>query len=360
MYSEEGGSDRAQIPPRRPPKPESKLDMSVPKIPRFIHEGQEVYLVRPPNFMGLEHKPFDPKTFSEEEEALRREQEGATHVSVENTIRWRSVVDEHGQERKESNARLVRWSDNTVSLMLGNEFFDANTTEGSQHQYLTVQFPQEGIFQTQARMPKTMMFRPYGVNQLVHRKLTREIAIKHEKKIKTKQIVTMMDPEKQREALERAEMEKMRARRRLESKRRNTALSRGLTARGLEDDSEDEAMYLRGNEGIRRAFDGYDDDFVVNDEEDDEDEEERREAERRDRIMRAKQAPETPRNANPSQGSSSSSHLPPKADPASRADRRPPRPSKRVGDDAMDVDRDDVGVSRSKKKRHIISSDEDD
>ena len=30
---------------------------------------------------------------------------------VENTIRWRSVKDENGDEMKESNARIVRWSD---------------------------------------------------------------------------------------------------------------------------------------------------------------------------------------------------------------------------------------------------------
>jgi RNA polymerase-associated protein LEO1 len=32
---------------------------------------------------------------------------------MENTIRWRILKDEHGNERRESNAKIVRWSDGT-------------------------------------------------------------------------------------------------------------------------------------------------------------------------------------------------------------------------------------------------------
>ncbi|KND00898.1 uncharacterized protein SPPG_03998 [Spizellomyces punctatus DAOM BR117] len=289
----------------------------------------------------------------EEGEAARREEEGASHVSVENTIRWRTVRNSDGEETKESNARLVRWSDGTYSLLLGNEFFDVNCTEGAPHQYLTVQFPDEGIFQAQSRVPRTMMFRPYGVNQLVHRKLTREIAKKHEKKIKTKQIVTMMDPEKQREALEKSEMEKLRARRRLEAKRRNATLgARGLTSRDLEDDSEDDELYVRGNANIRQALDKYEDDFVVDDDEDDaaDEEEEERERINRERIMKAKRQDSSRRTSQSGE--------------ASRRGESTITPKRNVeSSDPMDVD-DDVdeedNVMRAKKKRHIISSDEDD
>jgi len=43
---------------------------------------------------------------------------------VENTIRWRYVQDEAGNEVRESNARVVRWSDGSMSLYLGSEIFD--------------------------------------------------------------------------------------------------------------------------------------------------------------------------------------------------------------------------------------------
>ncbi|KAF5925418.1 hypothetical protein HPG69_001864 [Diceros bicornis minor] len=43
---------------------------------------------------------------------------------VENTIRWRMRQDEEGNKIKESNARVVKWSDGSLSLHLGSEVFD--------------------------------------------------------------------------------------------------------------------------------------------------------------------------------------------------------------------------------------------
>lgn len=45
-------------------------------------------------------------------------------LKVENTIRWREVTDDEGNVLKESNARLVKWSDGSFSLHLGSEIFD--------------------------------------------------------------------------------------------------------------------------------------------------------------------------------------------------------------------------------------------
>lgn len=45
-------------------------------------------------------------------------------LKVENTMRWRTVFDKEGNAVKESNAKLVRWSDGTFSLHLGSEIFD--------------------------------------------------------------------------------------------------------------------------------------------------------------------------------------------------------------------------------------------
>lgn len=45
-------------------------------------------------------------------------------LKVSNTIRWREFLDDDGNHVKESNARMVRWSDGSMSLHLGNEIFD--------------------------------------------------------------------------------------------------------------------------------------------------------------------------------------------------------------------------------------------
>ncbi len=43
---------------------------------------------------------------------------------MENGLRWRYVKNENDELVKESNARMVRWSDGSLSLHLGNEIFD--------------------------------------------------------------------------------------------------------------------------------------------------------------------------------------------------------------------------------------------
>ena len=43
---------------------------------------------------------------------------------MENTIRWRVDFDAEGNAIRESNAKLVKWSDGSLSLHLGSEIFD--------------------------------------------------------------------------------------------------------------------------------------------------------------------------------------------------------------------------------------------
>jgi len=45
-------------------------------------------------------------------------------LKVENTIRWREVFDKDGNVLKESNTRVIKWSDGSMSLHLGSEIFD--------------------------------------------------------------------------------------------------------------------------------------------------------------------------------------------------------------------------------------------
>jgi RNA polymerase-associated protein LEO1 len=57
-------------------------------------------------------RPFDPETY-EDDKAEAFDEEGQTRVrlKVENTIRWRYEKDNEGNIVKQSNARIVKWSD---------------------------------------------------------------------------------------------------------------------------------------------------------------------------------------------------------------------------------------------------------
>ena len=75
----------------------------------------------------MEPRPFDVEHYEDEaEEEDELDEEGRTRLKlkVENTIRWRKVVDKTtGRETVQSNARVVKWSDGTQSLIVGNEKF---------------------------------------------------------------------------------------------------------------------------------------------------------------------------------------------------------------------------------------------
>lgn len=133
-------------------------------------------------------------------------------LKVENTIRWRWVKDEQGNERRQANARVVRWSDGSLSLQLGKELFDINQAvdtsgatsrqsvgnsqsqtvlppsqasgQGSKSQgltYLVAQHKRAGILQCEALVTGYMSLRPTGMQSETHRMLVRAVGQKHNK-----------------------------------------------------------------------------------------------------------------------------------------------------------------------------------
>lgn len=109
--------------------------LSLPQLP--VRRTKEHWLARIPHFLRYVTTPFDPNTWDEEQEETMLLEEGfnagfgndvgaASLLRTSNTIRWRYTdqVDEDGARVPESNARIVRWSDGTMSLQVGSELFD--------------------------------------------------------------------------------------------------------------------------------------------------------------------------------------------------------------------------------------------
>jgi RNA polymerase-associated protein LEO1 len=105
----------------------------------------DLFLLKLPNFLTIDSKPFDADLFRSNLKS--EEEEDDVRMALENTIRWR-----HGEQVPESNARLVRWKDNTFSLLVGEEMFDVGTMQISErNQYLTTQHPQDQFIKTQSK-----------------------------------------------------------------------------------------------------------------------------------------------------------------------------------------------------------------
>lgn len=89
-------------------------------------------------------------------------------------------MDDTGQVHKNSNARMVRWSDGSMSLHLGNEIFDVykQPLQGD-HNHL---FIRQGTgLQGQAVFRTKLTFRPHSTESFTHKKMTKTLADRSQK-----------------------------------------------------------------------------------------------------------------------------------------------------------------------------------
>ena len=129
VEKKEGGGDEEGAPPaeedEEDPVQETRIDVEVPKISTDL--GQEVNFIKLPNFLSVDCRPFDAETYEDDiddDDVLDEEGRARLKLKVENTIRWRIGFDAEGRAIKESNARMVKWSDGSYSMHLGSEVFD--------------------------------------------------------------------------------------------------------------------------------------------------------------------------------------------------------------------------------------------
>lgn len=104
---------------------------------------------------------------------------------MENTIRWRNVVDAEGNEKRESNAKIVRWSDGrfgvfkknffwffnffSISLYLGKEIFEIETQHLMDHNHLYIR--QGSALQAQSVFREKLIFRPVNIQDFFKEKM---------------------------------------------------------------------------------------------------------------------------------------------------------------------------------------------
>uniref|UniRef100_A0A3Q1ISE8 RNA polymerase-associated protein LEO1 n=1 Tax=Anabas testudineus TaxID=64144 RepID=A0A3Q1ISE8_ANATE len=237
------------------PAPETRIEVEIPKVSTDL--GSDLYFVKLPNFLSVEPRPFDPQYYEDEfedEEMLDEEGRTRLKLKVENTIRWRAKRDEEGNEMRESNARIVKWSDGSMSLHLGNEVFDVYKAPlQGDHNHL---FIRQGTgLQGQAVFKTKLTFRPHSTDSATHRKMTLSLADRCSKTQKIR-ILPMAgrDPESHRNEMIKKEEERLRASIRRESQQRRMREKqhqRGLSSSYLEPDRYDDEE--EGEEAISLA-----------------------------------------------------------------------------------------------------------
>lgn len=251
-----------------------------------------------PGFIGCK------RTNYEGESTLRDELIETEFCDYGDLLRANTVIRNRKSEASgeiESNSRLNRWSDGTWTLQIGSEHFEIlpQTFSSDENNILCVRHQAAECFEGVGKLANKLTVRPFMDAQGGHRKYLAlaEATGKGMKKVKVRVATTTADPEKEKRGLVKIQQERIKARRKLDAKRRNLEQKsfdrvgkEGLTARFLEADEEDDE-YDSANE------DEYDADFIDDgeivepeDEEDeteqDDDEEERKAAESRSRTSR--------------------------------------------------------------------------
>ncbi|KAJ3893333.1 Leo1-like protein-domain-containing protein [Lentinula edodes] len=219
---------------------EREANVAFPNLPVPSNSDQDNWVIRLPNFVRMDSKPFHTDTYvgpeQEEDDAIQqaetlREKSMSIKLKVENTMRWKWVKDEYGGDRRQSNSRIIRWSDGTMSLRLGRELFDITkdidtsgaiprksfggsqsqsqlqpppSTPGKSHglTYLVAQHKRSQVLQSEAVITGYMSLRPTGMQSETHRMLVRAVGQKHNKVARLRLVEDpAIDPEKEKAEL---------------------------------------------------------------------------------------------------------------------------------------------------------------
>ncbi|KAK9105193.1 hypothetical protein Scep_022037 [Stephania cephalantha] len=237
-----------QKPKEKPVGPPLELEIPLRPPPS---QPDKMNMIRVSNIMGIEPKPFDPKTYVEEDMFVTDESGSKKRIRLENNIvRWRRVRNSDGTTSVESNARFVRWSDGSLQLLIGNEVLDISVQEAQHDQAHLFLRHGKGILQSQGRLLKKVRFMPSSLTSNSHRLLTAIVDSRHKKVYKVKNCITDIDPEREKEEREKALGQSIRANELLNRKKdkvnrkytqkveRTRQLSPGFLEEALDEDDE--------------------------------------------------------------------------------------------------------------------------
>jgi len=245
------GSDASEAEPSAAAEPPAvpsapPLHFELPQCPKPT-AGASLYLVRLPNILSFQPRPFEPETFEEELEA---DDEGERRIRTDNVIRWR----DGGEGLRLSNTRLARWSDGSMTLHVGAEVLAAQQIEPHKSQRGAAQLfvrHKGSNLECQGVLHKKLTFQPASIDSATHRALTKQIAQSHVKERKIKITATLENPEKLKLEKEKIWEEEHRLEARRAARRERDTSGPEISADFL--DADDEA--LEGDLGaVRKQF----------------------------------------------------------------------------------------------------------
>lgn len=273
-----------------------RAELTLPRHPRsHTPKDNEVMMFDLPRYLSVDPEPFSPASFQQQmSDYISSEKDRAKDMkagkessdkqlkdSIQfkklqmlNTARWRYAKTASGELYKQSNAKIVEWEDGTMSLKLGNEYFEMRINKNEDN---ILAFQGGQVLVGTLNVNRSIRVLPPSTKSIAHKILASTIQnnmrLKKTRKINT--IVTKVDPELKARENEKAlrEVEKARRRREAKEQQEEERLGRQDTGEARESvgdddievgDEEDESY----SPSKGKNADGYEnDDFVVDDEE---------------------------------------------------------------------------------------------
>ncbi|EPZ35428.1 Leo1-like protein domain-containing protein [Rozella allomycis CSF55] len=230
---------------RQPSEEENNLKTSVDE---FLGQEQNIRHVNLPEKQNLSLNDVAlvsfPKfiTVSSHPALANLDDEPNDLVLLKNTIRYR-----YNEDEIEGNSRIVKWSDGSMSLVIGQEIYDIQVSDvpSNQNIHLMNYHVNEATLEGYKKVEKRMMVSSNTNDKGSHDRITQVLSKHLTRESKIKSFESREDPEILKAQLERVENEKMRSQRRLETKRRiqmekEFLPSMELNVDALEQDEDDE------------------------------------------------------------------------------------------------------------------------
>lgn len=244
-------------------------------------DNNMIYYAKVPGFLNIDPVPFDPENFKAlvEERIARvgstREDHIGDSLIDEHTVRWRYSKDSEQRVFKQSNSRIVKWSDGTYSLKLGEEYTDILIND-IDNTFLAVSHDAQELMQCcdGGKITNSMMFIPTSTNSKLHQKLSQAVASR-KARVTTGpgRFIIQKDPE-----LEKKELEKRQGQIFRERRKRRLAEEASRDSPDAADHNSSGFALDRGSgygRGHGSREDEYEeDDFLVDDDDVEEEEEE--------------------------------------------------------------------------------------
>eukprot|EP00618_Florenciella_parvula_P024924 CAMPEP_0119482780 /NCGR_PEP_ID=MMETSP1344-20130328/10484_1 /TAXON_ID=236787 /ORGANISM="Florenciella parvula, Strain CCMP2471" /LENGTH=396 /DNA_ID=CAMNT_0007517219 /DNA_START=144 /DNA_END=1334 /DNA_ORIENTATION=- len=232
---------------------------TIPNLPR-PRRSSSVHMTRLPNVLGFREKEFTPEAFAESEDGQRFHR---------NLALWRYKRDEFGEVMRdadkhpirESNSRLVKWSDGSMQLFVGNEPYEVAVRPADQSFLFVKQAPKESmtLLECQGEIASRVQFQPASLASDTHKKLTTKVRLENMKTSRIREVATVNDPERLKAEREREAMKRQRAQQSKGRGRSKSSSRPGMKSTYLEDDTRYDVVADVGDIKSKARASEYDD-----------------------------------------------------------------------------------------------------